>query len=95
MLDKQGQVWGYSLMLGLLIIVLALALAPAGNSFISSAMNESVGDTIGLDCDNSSISNFDKGACVITDFSLFYFFGGLIFIGGAVLGSRIIFGGGE
>lgn len=81
-------------MLGLTIIILALALAPAGRDFIGSARNVSVGDTLGLDCDNSSISNYDKGACVITDFSLFYFFGGLIFIGGAVLGSRIIFGGG-
>ena len=92
-MDKLGQVWGYSMMLGLTVIILALALAPAGNVFIQSAMNASVGDTLGLDCNNSSISNFDKGTCVITDFSLFYFFGGIIFIGGAIIGSRILFGG--
>lgn len=90
-MNKKGQVWGYSLMLGLTIIILALALAPIGQQFIGSAMNTSTSDFIGLDCDNSSISNFDKGTCVITDFSLVYFFGGLILIGGGIIVSRIIF----
>ena len=91
-MNKQGQVgsWAYGLMLGLTIIVLALALAPAGKSFIDSAMNQSTADFIGLDCSNSSISNFDKGTCTITDFSLAYFFGGLLLIGGAVITARII-----
>lgn len=90
-MNQKGQIWGYSLMLGLVIIVLALALAPAGRDFVSSAMNQTVGDTLGLDCTNESISNFDKGACVVTDFSQAYFFGGLILIGGAIVVSRIVF----
>lgn len=93
-MDKTGQVWGYALMIGIVVIILALALAPAGNDFITSSMNASVGNTIGLDCDNSSISNFDKGACVVTDFSLFYFFGGLLLIGIAVMSAKIMMGGG-
>ena len=93
MINNKGQIWGYTMALGLVIIVLALALAPIGKQFIDSAMNVSVGDTIGLDCDNDSISSFDKGTCVITDFSIAYFFGGLIFIGGAVVVAKLTFGG--
>ena len=61
-MNSKGSIMIYGLMLGLLIIVLTLALAPAGKEFIDNAMNESVGDTIGLDCNNSTISTFDKGA---------------------------------
>lgn len=91
MRNKKGQVWGYTIMLGLVLVVLALALAPAGQSFVNDAMNSSTSDFIGLDCDNQSISNFNKGACVITDFSLPYFFGGLILISLAVIGARLSF----
>lgn len=92
-MNKKGQtgVWAYSMMLGITIIILAMALAPVGRDFVASTMNETVGDLAGLDCNNSSISNFDKGACVVTDFSVFYFFGGVIFLGGLVITSRIIF----
>ena len=46
--SKRGQVWAYTLMLALVIIVLALALAPTGRDFVNTAMNESVGDVIGM-----------------------------------------------
>lgn len=88
---KKGQVWAYGFMLGIVIIILALALAPIGKQFIDDAMNVTVGDAIGLDCGNASISNFDKGTCVIVDFSLPYFFGALILIGGAVILAKIAF----
>lgn len=90
-MNNKGSVVIYGLMLGLVIIVLGMALAPIGRDFVSSAMNQTVADQIGLSCNNSTISNFDRGACVVTDFSQFYFFGGLIFIGGAVLTARLIF----
>jgi len=93
MINSRGQIWGYTMALGLVIIVLALALAPIGKSFIDSAMNQTVGDTVGLDCSNESISSFTKGTCIITDFSIAYFFGGLIFIGGAVVIAKLTFGG--
>ena len=89
--NKKGAVWAYALMVGIVVIVLALALAPAGKSFIDSAMNESTADFIGLDCDNSSISNFQKGTCRIVDFSLAYFFGGLILIGGGLILAKFYF----
>jgi len=94
-MNKKGQVWAYAMMLSLTIVVLALALAPAGQSVIDDTLNATVGDTLGLDCANVNISNFQKGTCVIADFSSAYFFGGLIFIGLAVLTARITLGGGQ
>jgi len=91
MQSTKGSVIIYSMMLSLVIIILALSLAPAGKQIIGDAMNVSVGDSIGMDCGNESISNFDKAACVVTDFSLFYFFGGLIGIAGLIITGRIIF----
>ena len=91
-MNNRAQVWGYTLALGLVIIILALALAPAGQSFVNAAMNATVGDTLGLDCANTT-SSFDKGTCVVTDFSIAYFFGGLIFIGGSVVVAKLVFGG--
>ena len=72
-MNKKGSVAIYGIMLALTIIVLALALAPAGKTFISSTMNSTTGDTLGMDCGNTSISTFDRAACTVTDFSLFYF----------------------
>lgn len=103
----------YSLMLGLVIIILALAIAPSVQSFVNDAMNQTTytnysytemnesGDlveingtieNIGMDCSNSSISNFAKAGCVVTDFSSFYIIAILIFIGGAIILSKIIIG---
>jgi len=94
-MNKNGQgTWAYGMMLGLVIIILALSLSSTGQEFINNAMNATVGDTIGLDCGNATISNFDKGTCVITDFSTAYFFGGLIFIGGVVVVAKLSMGGG-
>jgi len=92
-MNKKGQVMFYSISLGLVIIILGLALASSGKSIIDSTMNASTGDFIGLDCSNESVSNFVKGACVVADFSLFYFFGGIILIGLAVIGANISIGG--
>jgi len=92
-MNKQGQVWGYAIMLSITLLVLAMALAPAGAKFVNDAMNASTADFIGLDCSNESVSNFVKGTCVITDFSQAYFFGGLILISLAVIGAR--FSGGS
>ena len=88
-MNRKCSVLLYTMMIGFLIIVLALALAPATSSFISTAMNQSTG----LDCTNSSISNYDKATCVVVDLNLFYFIGALIFIGGVIVTARIMFGG--
>jgi len=91
MKSKKASVAIFSIMVGVVVIILAMALAPAGKQVIGDAMNESVGDTIGMNCSSDVISNFDKAACAITNFSLFYFFGGLIFIAGTIIVGRIVF----
>jgi len=91
MKSKRASVQIYGMMLGLTIIILALALAPVGKEFIEDTMNETVGDTLGMNCSSGTISNFDKAACTVVDFSLFYFFGGLIFLAGVVVTGRLIF----
>lgn len=91
-MNNKGQVMVFAVMLGLVIIIVALALAPAVSQSTTSAMNTSVGDTIGMDCNNDTISDFNKAACVAVDISLPYFVGVLLLIGGAVVTARIIFG---
>lgn len=85
-LNKNGQVIFFSLMLGIVIIVLALALATPIKERVEEAMNPS-----NLDCGNSSISNFDKGACLVADLTMFHFIAALIIIAGAIIGARIVF----
>jgi len=92
-MNKRGSYLIYGLMIGLVLMVLALALAPAVLQFTSGAMNVSDGDRAGLDCNNASISNFDKATCVATDLSLFYFIGFLICLAGAVVTAKFAFGG--
>ena len=84
--NRKGQVLFYAFMVGLVVIILALALAPAIKQSTDTARN-----TDNMDCDNSSISDFQKGACISTDMTLFYFVGGLIFIGGVIFTAKIMF----
>ena len=85
--NKQGSVVVYGLMVGLVILILGLALAPAVSEFTTGAMNE----TTGLNCSSELISNFDKAACVANDLTLLYFIGGVILIAGAIITAKIVF----
>ena len=91
MKSKKGQAVIFGLCLGLTIIILGLAIAPALSESINNARNATSGDTLGLDCDNESISNFNKATCIISDLSLFYVIGFIIFLGGSVVAARIYF----
>jgi len=90
-MNKRGQIMFYSFMVGLCVIILALALAPVLMDSANTARNETSGDTYGLECGNESISNFDRVSCYAVDLSPFYFIGSLIFIGGIILLSKIVF----
>ena len=89
-MNNKGQIFFYGMMLGLVIIVLALALAPSVRDFTESAMNDTVGDTLGLNC-TSTDSNFIKATCVVVDISIFYVIGTLLLIGGAVIAGKLLF----
>ena len=90
-LNKKGQVFFYTLMLGIVIIVLALALGTPVKDMVDSARNETTDEgQAGLDCTNTTISDFNKGACVVADLTIFHFVGGLLFIAGAVIIAKLI-----
>ena len=82
-MNNKGQVLIFGFMMMMAIIVLTLGIAPSAQSVLNQTM-----DAINMDCDNSSISNFVKTACVAVDMGMFYFLVGLIafafamFIGG-------------
>lgn len=93
-MNNQGQVLLYALMLTIILIVLGLALAPALSTVITDVRNTTRADgTLGLDCNNSSISDFDKGTCDITDLTLPYFIGIIIGLAILVMGASVIIGG--
>jgi len=90
-MNKRASILLYGIMLGLTIIILTLALAPVASESAGRAMNVTVGDTIGMNCTNSSISDFTKAACYAVDISVSYFIAILLFIGGAAITAKIVF----
>lgn len=86
-MNNRGQVIFYGLMLGVVIFILAMGLAEPIKTQVESTMSAD-----NLDCANTSISNFDKATCLAVDLTLFQFVGGLIFIAGAIVTARIVFG---
>lgn len=92
-MNRKAQVQIYAFMIAATILVLVLALAPSVKEATDNARNQTVGDLIGMDCDNSSISDFQKAGCLASDLNMFYFIGSLIFIIGAVVTAGITLGG--
>jgi hypothetical protein len=92
-MNKKGQTIFFTLMLAITVIILALALAFPTKQIVDLTTNFS-GDTPStiqtLNCNDASISNFDKATCRITDISQFYFIGGLIFLAGGILAARVL-----
>lgn len=90
-MNKRGQVIFYGFMMGIVVIILALALAYPLRQSVDIAMNSSSDTNIGMDCSNESISDFDKISCYAVDLSPFYLVGSIIMIGGVFFLGRIIF----
>lgn len=91
-MNSKGQVIFYSFMLGVVVIVLALAFAPTLKVFTDTARSNSTDTNVGLGCTNSSISDYDKGACTIVDLNMPYFIIGIVSLAGIVIGARVISG---
>jgi hypothetical protein len=91
-LNRKGQVVFFGLMLGVLIVVLALGITPVLKSFVDNARSPTTDTSVGLDCNNESISDYQKSQCTITDLSLPYFFLGLIGIALLVIGAKAVIG---
>lgn len=82
-MNNKAQVVIYAMMIGLLVILLALYLAPSVSTFTNETMTS-------LDCTNSSIDNYLQATCVAVDLGAFYFIGAIILIGGGFFAIRII-----
>ena len=92
-MNNRGQVIFFTLMIGLTVLILAMALAFPVKQASDNATNYSnnvTGSHQTLDCNNDSISNFDKAACIVADLSIFYFIGGLIFLVGSILAAKVL-----
>lgn len=92
-MNKKAQVIFFTLMIGITVLVVALGLAFPVKQATDIATNYTgnvSGTAINLDCGNSSISTFDKGACLVTDLSMFYFIGGLIFMVGSIIVAKVL-----
>jgi hypothetical protein len=84
-MNKGGQVIFYTLMLAVVIVILALAIAPVLKSHNEQVMSED-----NLNCSSSLISDYQKAQCKLVDWSFPYFFFGLLAIAGIVLGAKIL-----
>ena len=89
MMNDRGQVFFVSLMLAVCFLILALAFAPVIKQFTDSARNSTTETQVGLDCGNTSISNFDKANCLFVDSFNPYFVGFLILFAGAIIVAKI------
>ena len=84
--DKKGQIsFFYFLMLGIVVLILALAFAPGIKQSVELAMSPAH-----MDCNNVSISDFQKAACIGTDLITFEYVGGLLFIALAIITGIVV-----
>ena len=93
MKGKHGQVIFYTLMLAVVIVILALEFAPVLKQFSDDARSANTNDSVGLDCQNTSISDYDKANCVAVDMFQPYFVAMLIGIAGIIVGAKLVMGG--
>lgn len=89
-MNVNGQVQFVAIMLALVFIIMALSFAPVIKEFSDTARNSTTENSVGLDCSNSSISDYDKANCIAVDSFNPYFIGILIFLGGAIVAAKII-----
>jgi len=84
----------YLMMLAVIVIILAIALANPLKEFVNDARAPSSDTAVGLDCNNSTISDFQKAQCTLTDLSLPYFIIGLVGLAGIIIGAKLFIDGG-
>ncbi|KKN56549.1 hypothetical protein LCGC14_0571270 [marine sediment metagenome] len=83
-MNNKGQVLIFSFIITLVIIILVYGLAPSGFEIVNQTIHSS-----NMDCGNSSISTFDKSACVAVDMGMFLFLIGLLTFAFAIfIGSK-------
>ena len=89
-MNRKAQVPLLMISLAVVVILLAIAFAPAINDVAITASNSSSPTFVGLDCTNASISDFDKANCVAVDAISPYYIGFILFIAGALV-AKVVF----
>ena len=82
-MNKKGSALFVGFMVMMTILVLTLGMAAPVKNFVDVSRNAT-----NMDCDNPTISNFDKAACVTIDMGIFYFIAGMIALAFGVFISR-------
>lgn len=86
----RGQTLVLGLMIGIVVIIMALAFTPVLKQQVDDARNATSDTQVGLDCTNSTISKYDKVTCITTDASQAIFFWSLLGIAGAFIGAKLL-----
>ena len=89
-MNKHGQVAIFGIMMLIVIVILALNFAPVLKESTDIARNETTETTIGLNCSDTTISDYDKAGCIAIDLNPFLYIGILLGIAGAVAGAKIL-----
>ena len=82
-MNNGGQVIVLKFMIAIAIIVVVLAFAP-----LMKNINDDARSAPQMDCDNESISDFDKAACLSSDSSLFLIIASGLIIALAIFGIK-------
>ena len=84
-----GMIYGLMLAIVIFILLLALAFPIKQSSDIARNVTTESGEA-GLDCTNSTISDFNKAACISSDLTLFAYIIGGFFIAGIIMIGMLI-----
>jgi hypothetical protein len=88
-MNRSGQTTIFLLMLGIVVIILAMAFAPVLKTFVDDARSNSTDTNLGLNCGDIT-NDWQRGQCFISDTIMPYFIFGMIGIGLAIIGAKII-----
>ena len=93
-MNNKGQVSMVAFMIAIVVIIIAMALAFPTRQVADNAYNQTYDDgrAEGMDCSNSSISDYVKAPCIIADITPAFFIGGLIGLAGLIAGAKILWG---
>lgn len=82
-MNKRGVVFFYTLMVGICIVILGIAFAPAIKGVVDDSMTQ-------LTC-STPANDFDQATCWYMDMQKLLFIGGIIFVGFAIIGAKVVY----
>ena len=93
-MNNKAQVSVVAFMLAIVIVILALSFAFPVNEITTDAQQNgtNLGEVGGMQCNNASISDYNKVTCWISDIGQAYFIGAMFALAGVVIAARVIWG---